>query len=58
LRQVIGTIETSGAIELCAIGIGHDVRRYYHQAITIADVAALGSTLVKQLGELFSKTPN
>jgi cobaltochelatase CobT len=54
LRQVIGTIETSGAIELRAIGIGHDVRRYYSKAITIADVAALGPTLVGQLGELFS----
>lgn len=54
LQQVINTIETSGKIELRAIGIGHDVRRYYSQAITIQDVAALGQTLVNQLGELFS----
>ncbi|HRJ11932.1 MAG TPA: cobaltochelatase subunit CobT [Alphaproteobacteria bacterium] len=55
LQQVINTIETSGKIELRAIGIGHDVRRYYSQAITIQDVAALGQTLVGQLGELFHK---
>lgn len=55
LKQVINTIETSGKIELRAIGIGHDVRRYYSQAITIQDVAALGQTLVGQLGELFRK---
>ncbi len=54
LKQVINTIETSGKIELRAIGIGHDVRRYYSQAITIQDVAALGQTLVGQLGELFA----
>jgi len=53
LRQVIGTIETQSGIELRAIGIGHDVRRYYAKAITVQDVAALGPTLVAQLGELF-----
>jgi len=53
LRQVIGTIETQSGIELRAIGIGHDVRRYYAKAITVPDVAALGPTLVAQLGELF-----
>jgi len=57
LRQVIGTIETSGAIELRAIGIGHDVRRYYSHAITIQDVSALGQTLVAQLAELFHTSP-
>ena len=58
LRQVIGTIEASGMIELRAIGIGHDVRRYYSRAITLADVAALGQTLVGQLGELFAAPPH
>lgn len=52
LRAVITQIQ-SGAIELRAIGIGHDVGRYYQHAITISDIAQLGETLINQLTELF-----
>jgi cobaltochelatase CobT len=53
LRQVIAKIENEGAIELTAIGIGHDVRRYYRRAVTITDAEQLGGTVMGQLAELF-----
>ena len=53
LRQVIHNIEARGAIELCAIGIGHDVTRYYARALTLIDVEHLASGLMDKLGELF-----
>ncbi len=53
LRQVIGGIEADGGIELAAIGIGHDVRRYYARAVTITDAEQLGGTVMGQLAELF-----
>jgi cobaltochelatase CobT len=53
LRQVIAQIEEEGAIELAAIGIGHDVRRYYRRAVTITDAEQLGGTVMGQLAELF-----
>jgi cobaltochelatase CobT len=53
LRQVISKIENEGAIELTAIGIGHDVRRYYRRAVTITDAEQLGGTVMGQLAELF-----
>ncbi|WP_340316283.1 cobaltochelatase subunit CobT [Rhizorhabdus argentea] len=53
LRQVIGWIETRSPVELIAIGIGHDVTRYYQRAVTIMDVEQLGGTMVDQLATLF-----
>jgi cobaltochelatase CobT len=53
LRQVIGWIEGKSSVELCAIGIGHDVTRYYQKAVTIMDAEQLGGTMVEQLAGLF-----
>jgi cobaltochelatase CobT len=53
LRQVIGWIEGKSPVELCAIGIGHDVTRYYAKAVTIMDAEQLGGTMVEQLAGLF-----
>jgi cobaltochelatase CobT len=53
LRQVIGWIESRSPVELAAIGIGHDVTRYYARAITIMDAEQLGGALVEQLAGLF-----
>jgi cobaltochelatase CobT len=53
LRQVIGWIEGRSPVELCAIGIGHDVTRYYAKAVTIMDAEQLGGTMVEQLASLF-----
>ncbi len=53
LRQMIGWIETRSPVELIAIGIGHDVTRYYQRAVTIMDVEQLGGTMVEQLAGLF-----
>jgi cobaltochelatase CobT len=53
LRQVIGWIEARSPVELVAIGIGHDVTRYYARAVTIMDAEQLGGTMVEQLAGLF-----
>ena len=53
LRQVIDWIENRSPVELCAIGIGHDVTRYYSRAVTIMDAEQLGGTMVEQLAGLF-----
>jgi cobaltochelatase CobT len=53
LRQVIGWIENRSPVELIAIGIGHDVTRYYQKAVTIMDAEQLGGTMVEQLAGLF-----
>ena len=53
LRQVIGWIEGRSNVELSAIGIGHDVTRYYSRAVTIMDAEQLGGALVDQLVALF-----
>ncbi|MFQ5626254.1 MAG: cobaltochelatase subunit CobT [Methyloligellaceae bacterium] len=53
LRQVIEEIETRSPVELIAIGIGHDVTRYYRQAVTITDAEELAGALTDQLAELF-----
>src|SRR3954470_6786070 len=53
LRQVIGWIETRSPVELVAIGIGHDVTRYYSRAVTIMDAEQLGGTMIEQLASLF-----
>jgi cobaltochelatase CobT len=53
LRQVIAWIENRSPVELIAIGIGHDVTRYYQKAVTIMDAEQLGGTMVEQLAGLF-----
>jgi cobaltochelatase CobT len=53
LREVIKSIENSGAVELVAIGIGHDVTRYYRRAVTLVDAEQLGGTMLGKLSELF-----
>ena len=53
LREVIGWIETRSPVELAAIGIGHDVTRWYKRAVTIMDAEQLGGALVEQLAGLF-----
>ncbi|MEC8100448.1 MAG: cobaltochelatase subunit CobT, partial [Pseudomonadota bacterium] len=53
LKYIIKSIEKRGTVELLAIGIGHDVTRYYAKAVTILDVDDLGSVMSKQLINLF-----
>jgi len=53
LRQVIDKIENRTEVELVAIGIGHDVTRWYRRAITIMDVEQLGGAMTEKLAELF-----
>ncbi len=55
LRQVIAEIEGRDQVELIAIGIGHDVTRYYRRAVTIVDAEELGGTMMKKLTELFDE---
>ena len=55
LRQVISYIEGRSPVELLAIGIGHDVTRYYRRAVTITDVDQLGGAVVGQLTNLFDE---
>jgi cobaltochelatase CobT len=57
LRTVIAEIENNSPVELIAIGIGHDVRRYYRRAVTIVDVEQLGGVITDQLAELFDEEP-
>jgi cobaltochelatase CobT len=53
LREVIAYIETHSPVQLVAIGIGHDVTRYYRRAVTIMDAEDLGGTMMRQLTALF-----
>ncbi len=53
LRKVIEWIEKQSPVQLVAIGIGHDVTRYYKKAVTIMDVEQLGGTIIEQLADLF-----
>src|SRR5271168_3234555 len=55
LRQAIDMIETRSPVELLAIGIGHDVTRYYRRAVTIVDAEQLGGTVMEQLAALFDE---
>jgi cobaltochelatase CobT len=55
LRQVIGWIEARSPVQLIAIGIGHDVTRYYKRAVTIIDADELGGAIVDQLVDLFEE---
>jgi len=57
LRQTIEMIETRSPVELVAIGIGHDVTRYYRRAVTIVDAEQLGGTVMEQLAALFDEKP-
>jgi cobaltochelatase CobT len=57
LREVIAEIEAKSPVQLIAIGIGHDVTRYYRRAVTIVDVEQLAGAIVEQLAELFSEEP-
>ena len=57
LRQIIHWIETRSAVELVAIGIGHDVTRYYRRAVTIVDAEQLGGAMMDKLAELFDEEP-
>jgi len=55
LRHMIEEIETRSPVELIAIGIGHDVTRYYRRAVTIVDAEELGGAMTEKLAELFSE---
>jgi len=55
LRWVIEEIETRSPVELIAIGIGHDVTRYYRRAVTIVDAEELGGAMTEKLAELFEE---
>ncbi|MBK1636282.1 cobaltochelatase subunit CobT [Rhodovulum adriaticum] len=57
LRDVIEMVERRKMVELLAIGIGHDVTRYYQRAVTISDVEQLAGAMTEQLAALFDKDP-
>lgn len=58
LRYVIEEIETRSPVELIAIGIGHDVTRYYRRAVTIVDAEELAGAMTEKLAELFDEQPS
>ena len=58
LKNTISKIERDDAIELVAIGIGHDVNRYYKRAVTIVDAEQLGGAITEQLADLFDENSN
>ena len=55
MRAVIEEIETRSNIEMLAIGIGHDVTRYYRRAVTIVDAEELAGAMTEQLAALFEE---
>ena len=55
LRDVIQMIQTRSPVQLMAIGIGHDVTRYYERAVTLTDADQLGGTVMAQLADLFDE---
>jgi cobaltochelatase CobT len=57
LRQVIEEIETRSSIQLVAVGIGHDVTRYYRRAVTLLDAEELAGALTDELASLFDEQP-
>ena len=57
LRDVIAMVEKRKLVELLAIGIGHDVTRYYDRAVTITDVEQLAGAMTEQLASLFDSDP-
>ncbi len=58
LRQVIEEIETRSPVQLIAVGIGHDVTRYYDRAVTLLDAEELAGALTDNLADLFNEEPN
>ena len=54
LKKTVKFIENKSDVEILAIGIGHDVSRYYSKAVKIADVQELGDVMINQLSDLFS----
>ena len=58
LKNIVKWIEKTSKVELLAIGIGHDVGRYYKRAVKITDVQDLGDVMIDQLTELFSNKKN
>ena len=58
LREVINTIQTRSSVELLAIGIGHDVTRYYERAVTLVDAEQLGGAIMEELAALFENEPD
>ena len=56
LKKTVKWIENKSEIELVAIGIGHDVTRYYNKAVKITDVQDLGDVMINQLTDLFVKS--
>ena len=57
LHAVIGWIEARSPVEMTAIGIGHDVTRYYSRAVTIVDADELGGTMIQNMSDLFDEEP-
>lgn len=57
LHDVIDKIENRSSVELIAIGINHDVTRWYSRAVTITDIEELGGVMVEKLAELFDEQP-
>ena len=55
LKKTVKWIENKSNIELLAIGIGHDVTRYYNRAVKITDVQDLGDVMINQLTDLFAE---
>ena len=55
LKKIVKFIEDKTEIEILAVGIGHDVSRYYNRAIKITDVNELGDVMISQLSSLFDK---
>ena len=53
LKKTVKWIENKSDVELLAIGIGHDVTRYYNRAVKITDVQDLGDVMINQLTDLF-----
>jgi cobaltochelatase CobT len=58
LRDTIKNIEEMSSIDLVAIGIGHDVSRYYKKSATIMDVDQLGEVLLNELSNIFTPKKN
>ena len=58
LKKMVKFIEDKTETEILAIGIGHDVSRYYNRAIKITDVNELGDVMISQLSELFNNKKN
>jgi cobaltochelatase CobT len=56
LRQVIDWIERKSPVQLLAIGIGHDVTRYYARAVTIMDADQLAGAMIDELAKLFDNS--